>query len=189
MSDSLCPRDCSMPGFPALHHLPEFAQTQAHWVCGVIHHLILCHSVLLLPSIFPSIRVFSNELALCIRWPKYWSFSNSFSNEYSGLISFRIDWFYLLPRDSQKSSLAPQFKSISFSALSHLHGPTLMSVHDFGAQSHKFVDLILLCSRWAVLVAYLFEGSWSVIAVFDATKAWSCFINIYIYQFSSVQFN
>ena len=70
------------------------------------NHLILCHSVLLLPSVFPSIRVFSSESALCIRWPKYWSFSISPSNEYSGLISFRIDWFDLLgcPRDSQKFS-------------------------------------------------------------------------------------
>ena len=60
------------------------------------NHLILCCPLLLLPSIFPSIRVFSNELALHIRWPKYWSFSISPSKEYSGLISFRIDWFYLL---------------------------------------------------------------------------------------------
>ena len=60
------------------------------------NHLILCHPCLLLPSIFPSIRVFSNESVLCIRWPKYWSFSISLSNEYSGLISFRIDWFDLL---------------------------------------------------------------------------------------------
>ena len=62
------------------------------------NHLILCHPLLLLPSVFPSIRVFSNELALCTRWPKYWSFSFSISpfNEYSGLISFRLDWFYLL---------------------------------------------------------------------------------------------
>ena len=64
------------------------------------NHLILCHPLLLLPSFFPSIRVFSNESALCIRWPKYWSFSFSFSispsNEYSGLISFKIDWFHLL---------------------------------------------------------------------------------------------
>ena len=60
------------------------------------NHLILCHPLLLLPSIFPSIRVFSNELVLRIRWPKYWSFSISPSNEYSGLISFRIDWLDLL---------------------------------------------------------------------------------------------
>ena len=60
------------------------------------NHLILCHPLLLLPSIFPSIRIFSNESALCLRWPKYWSVSISPSNEYSGLISFRIDWFDLL---------------------------------------------------------------------------------------------
>ena len=60
------------------------------------NHLILCHSLLLLPSIFPSIRVFSNELALCIRWPRHWTFSISPSSEYSGLISYRIDWFHLL---------------------------------------------------------------------------------------------
>ena len=76
------------------------------------NHLILYCPLLLLPSIFPSITVFSNELALLSRWPKYWSFSNNPSNEYSGLISFRIDWFDLLS-DSQDSSPAPQFESIS----------------------------------------------------------------------------
>ena len=96
------------------------------------NHLILCH-LLLLPSIFPSIRVFSNELALSIRWPKYWSFSFSGSpwNEYSGLISFRTDWFDdLAVQGTLKSSPAPQFKSINFSVLSLLYGPTLMSLHD-----------------------------------------------------------
>ena len=82
---------------------------------------------------FVSIRIFSNELVLCIRWPKYWSFSFSISpsNEYSGLISFRIDWLDLLAvqGDSQESSPAPQFKSINSSALSFLYGPTLTSVH------------------------------------------------------------
>ena len=81
------------------------------------NHLILCHFLLLLPSTFPNIRVFSNKSALCIRWPKYWSFSFSISPslEYSGLISFRIDWFGspCSPRDSQESSPAPQFKSIN----------------------------------------------------------------------------
>ena len=98
------------------------------------NHLMLCHPLLLLPSIPPSIRVFSNESALSIRWPKYWScsFSISPSNEYSGLISFRMDWFDLLanPRDSQKSSPTPQFQSINSSALSFLHSPTLTSIHD-----------------------------------------------------------
>ena len=69
------------------------------------NNLILCHPFLLLPTIFPSIRVFSSELALCIRWPKYWSFSISPSNEYLGLISFRIDWFYLLAVQGTLKSL------------------------------------------------------------------------------------
>ena len=78
------------------HYLSEFAQTHVHWISDAIQHLILCHPFLLLPSNFPSIRDFSNESALCISWPKYWSFSISSSNEYSGLISFRIEWFDLL---------------------------------------------------------------------------------------------
>ena len=77
------------------------------------NHLILCHPLLLLPSIFPSIRVFSNELALCIKWPKYWSFSFSISpsNEYSGLTSFRIDWFDLLVVHQTLKSLLQQHSS------------------------------------------------------------------------------
>ena len=95
----LCdPIDCSTPGFPVLYYVPEFAQTRVHCVDMPCNDLILCHPLLLLPSIFPSISVFPNELALPIRWPKYWSFSFSISasNEYSGLISFRMDWFDLL---------------------------------------------------------------------------------------------
>ena len=88
------------------------------------NHLILCHPLLFPTSIFPSIRVFSSESALHIRWPNYWSFSISPSNEYSGLISFRIDWFACYPRDSWESSPALQFESISSSALSLLYGPT-----------------------------------------------------------------
>ena len=77
------------------------------------NHLILCHPVLLLPSVFPSIRVFSNESVLCIRWPKYWSFSFSISpsNEYSGLISFRIDWFDLLAVQGTLKSLLQHHSS------------------------------------------------------------------------------
>ena len=92
------------------------------------NHFILCHPLILLPTIFPSIRVFSNELALCIRWPKYWSFSFSISpsTEYSGLISFRIDWFdFCSPRDSQASSPALQFESINSSMFSLLYDPAL----------------------------------------------------------------
>ena len=85
------------------------------------NHLILCHPLLLLLSVFPSIRVFSNELALRIRWPKDRSFSFSPSNEYSGLISFRIDWFDLLPvHGTLESSSAPRFESINSLALSLL---------------------------------------------------------------------
>ena len=95
------------------------------------NHLILRHPLPLLPSIFPSIRVFSNESSLHIRRPKYWSFSPSISpsNEYSGLVSFRMDWLDLLA--VQESSPAPQFKSISSSALNFLHSPTLTSIHDY----------------------------------------------------------
>ena len=98
------------------------------------NRLILC-CPLLLPSVFPSIRVFSNELALRVRWTKYWSFGFSLSpsNECSGLISFRIDWVDLLAvqRDFQESSPTPQFKSIMSSVPSLLYGPTLTSVHDY----------------------------------------------------------
>ena len=98
------------------------------------NHLILCHPHLLLPTNLPSIRIFSSESALCIRWPKFWSFSfeNSPSNEYSGLISFRIGWFDLLAvRDSQESSPAPRFERINPLVLSLLYGPTLTSIHDY----------------------------------------------------------
>ena len=86
----------------------------------LFNHLILCHLLLLLPSIFLIIRIFPNESSLCTRRPKYWSFSFSISrsNEYSGLISFRIDWFDLLAvRGTQESSPAPQFESISSSVI------------------------------------------------------------------------
>ena len=97
-------------------------------------HLILCHPLLLLPPIPPSIRVFSNESALRMRWPKYWSVSFSIipSKEHPGLISFRMDWLDLLAVQGtlKKSSPIPQFKSINFSAFSFLHSPTLTSIHD-----------------------------------------------------------
>ena len=91
------------------------------------NHLIICRPLLLLPSIFPSIRIFSNELVLRIRWPKYWSFSFSISpsNEHPGLISFRMDWLDLFAvQDSQESSPTPQFKSINSLVLSFLYSPT-----------------------------------------------------------------
>ena len=92
------PMDCSTPGFLVLHHLPEFAQTQSTESVMPCNLLIFCFPFLLSPSIFPSIRVFSSQSALHIRWPKDWSFSFSInaSDEYSGLISFRTEWFDLL---------------------------------------------------------------------------------------------
>ena len=98
------------------------------------NHLILCHFLLLLPSIFPSIRVFSNESALRIRLSKYWSFSISPSNEYSGLISFRLDWLDLAVQESSPTS---QFKSISSLELSFLYSPTVTSKHDYW-KNHSF---------------------------------------------------
>ena len=95
---TLCdPMDCSTPGFPVLTTSQSLLKLMSTEPVMPSNHLILCRPLLLLPSIFPSIRIFSNELALCIRWPKYWSFSFiSPSNEYSGLISFRMDWLDLI---------------------------------------------------------------------------------------------
>ena len=104
------------------------------------NHLILCYPLLLLPSIFPSIRVFFYESVLCIRWPKYWSFSFSISpsNEYSGLISLGwTDWISLQSKDYQESSPTPQFKSINSSMLSFLYSPALTSIHDYW-KNHSF---------------------------------------------------
>ena len=102
------PMDCSIPGLPVHHQLSELTQTHVHRVGNPSNHLILYCSLLLLPSIPPSIRVFSNELTLHIKWPKYWSFSFSISpsNEHPGLISFRMDALVgspCCPRDSQES--------------------------------------------------------------------------------------
>ena len=128
-----------MLGFPVLHYLPECAQTHMHCI-GFVIHLIFCHPLLLLPSILPNIRIFSNESALRIRWPKYWSFSFNISpsNEYSGLISFRMDWLDLpAVQGTLKSSLIPQFKSISSLVFSFLYGPTPTSIHDYW-KNHNF---------------------------------------------------
>ena len=105
---TLCdPMNCSTPGLPVHHHLLEFTQTESIESVMPSSHLILCHPLLLPPSVFPSIRVFSNESVLRIRWPKYWSFSFSISpsNEYSGLISFRMDWLELLAVQGTLKSL------------------------------------------------------------------------------------
>ena len=107
---TLCnPMNCSMSGVPVPHYLLDFAQIHLSWVGDAI----LCRHLFLLPSIFPSIKVFSNELALCIRLQKYWSFSFSISpsDEYSGLISFRIDWLDLLVVQGTLKSLLQHHSS------------------------------------------------------------------------------
>ena len=128
---ALCdPMDCSMPGLPVHHQLPELAQTHD---CRVSDAIQPSHPLLLLTSVFPSIRVVSNESVLPIRWPKYWSFgfSISTSNDYSGLISFDgLVGSPCSPRDSQEYSLTPQFKSINSLVLSLFYSPTLTSIHD-----------------------------------------------------------
>ena len=113
---TLCdPMDCSTPGFPVLHYLQNLLKCMSIELMMPSNHLILCHPFLLLPSIFPSIRIFSNELALRLRWPKNWStsFSASPSNEYSGLISFRIVWCDLLAVQRTLKSLLGIFQKDS----------------------------------------------------------------------------
>ena len=123
----------STPGLPVHHQFLEFTQTMSIVLVMPSNHLLLCRPLLLLPSIFPSIRVFSNESALRISWPKYWSFSFKISptNEHPGLISFRMDWLDLLAgQGTLESSPTPQFKSINSSTLSFLYSPTLTPIHD-----------------------------------------------------------
>ena len=138
--------DCSTPGFPVLHYLLEFGQTHVHWVDDAIQLSHPLSPPSFLPSICPSIRVFSNELALCIRWPKYWSFSISPSSEYLGLISFRVDWFDLFAVQGTLKSLIQHhnLKASISSGLSPLYGPTLTLVHDYW-KNHSFdhIDLWL----------------------------------------------
>ena len=126
--------DCSTPGFPVLYQLQELAQIHVHSVSDGSNHLILCHPLLLLPSIFSSFRVFSSESVLHIRWPKYWSFSFniSLSNEYSGLISFRMDCLDLLAvLGTLKSLLQHHSSKHQFFDLNFLYSPTLTSIQDY----------------------------------------------------------
>ena len=143
---TLCnPMDCSTPGFSVFHHLSELAHTHVYWDGDAIQ-LILCHALLLLLSTLPSIRVFSNELALHIRWPKYWRFcfSISPSDEHSGLISFRMDRLVLLAVQGTLKSLL-QHHSSKASILQHLafFMVQLTSIHDYW-KSHSF-DYTDLC--------------------------------------------
>ena len=138
---TLCdPIDCSMPGFPVHHQLPELAQTHVHQVGMPSNHLILCRPLLLLPSIFPSFRIFSNESVLSIRWPKYWSFSFSIrpSNEYSGLISFRIDWVdFPVVQGTLNSLLQNHSSKASILWCSAFFIVQLSTIHDYW-KNHSF---------------------------------------------------
>ena len=137
MSDSLRLHDSQHTRPPSLSITNSWSSLRLMSIESVMpsSHLILCRPLLLLPPIPPNIRVFSNELTLHMRWPKYWSFSFSISpsKEHPGLISFRMDWLDLLAVQgtlNSESSPTPQFKSINSSVLSFLHSPTLTSIHD-----------------------------------------------------------
>ena len=143
-SPTLCePLDCSTPGLLIHHQLPLACRSLLKLMSieSVMpsNHLILCRPLILPPSIFPSNRVLLNDSVLCIRWPKYWSSS------LASVLPMNIqDWFPLgltgspcSPRDSQKSSPTPQFKSINSSALSFLYSPTVTSIHDYW-RNHSF---------------------------------------------------
>ena len=132
---TLCdPMNCSMPGFPVGHQLLSLLRPMSIESVMPSNHLILCRPLLLLPSIFPSIRVFSNESVFPIRWPNYWSFSFSISSssEYSGLISFRIDWLDLLAVQETLKSLLQHHSSKAsiLQCLAFFIVPTLASIHD-----------------------------------------------------------
>jgi len=140
----------SMPGFSVHYQLPALTQTHFHQSITPSNHLILSHPLLLLPSIFPSIRVFSNESALDIRWPKDWSFSFSISpsNEYSRLISFRTDWFDLLSVQGTLTSLL-QHHSSKASILWHSAFFTVQLSHPY-----------MTTGKTIALTRWTFVGSW-----------------------------
>ena len=132
VSDSFWPMDCSTPGLPVPHHLLKLAQVHVHYLVMPSSHLIMLWCpLLLLPSIFPSIGDFSNELSVCIRWPKYWNFSFSISpsKEYSGLISLKIDCFDLAVQGTLRSLL--QHHGLKASILQ-------CSLHSLQSCSHNY---------------------------------------------------
>ena len=147
----LCPTlcgsvDCSTPGVPVHHQLPELVQTRGHWVGDAIQP---SHPLLLLPSIFPSLKVLFNVLALCIMWWKYWSFSFSISpsNEYSGLISFRMDWLDLLAvQGTLKSFLQRHSSRVSVLQCSAFFMVQLSNPSFPYGKDHSF-DYIDLCQQ------------------------------------------
>ena len=132
--------DCSAPGFPVLRNLQSLLKLMSTELVMPSNHLILCRPLLFLSSIFSSIRVFSKGLALCIKWPENYSFNLSISpsNEHSGLISFRIDWFDLLAVQGTLKSIL-QHHSSKASILRHslFYSPTLTPIHDYW-KNHSF---------------------------------------------------
>ena len=143
--------NCSTPGFPVHHQLLEFTKLMSIELVMLSKHLILCHPLFLPPSIFPSIRVFSNDLVFFIRWPKYWSFSFniSLSNEYSGLISFRMDWLDLLATQGTLESLLQHHSSkaliLQHSAffMVHLSQPFMTSGKIIALTRRTFVGKVM----------------------------------------------
>ena len=138
------PMDCSTPGFPVFHLSQRLLKLMSIESVMPSSHLMLCCPLFLLPSIFPSIGVFSNELALCIRWPKYWSFSFSISpsSECSGLISFRIEWFDLLAVQATLKSLLRHHSS----KVSILGRSTFFVVQ----LSHPYMTTGPLSAKWCL---------------------------------------
>ena len=146
------PMNCITSGSPVLNYLLEFSQIHVPWSVMLSKHLILCHLLFLLPSNFPSSKVFSAKSPLCIRWPKYWSFSPS--NEYSLLISFRIDWFdilaiqgtlkSLLQHHSAKASLL-QWSAFFIVKLSHQYTTTGKTTALTGPLLAKWCLWFLIC--------------------------------------------
>ena len=150
-------RDCSTPGSPVLHYLPGFAQTHVHWDNDAIQPSHLGCPLLLLPSIFPSIWVFSSELAFCIRCPKYWSFSFGISpsSEYSELISFRIDWFDLLEVQETLKSLL-QHHSSKASILWHSVSWFNCHICTWLLEKNHSFDYMDLCWQSNVLAFFIY---------------------------------
>ena len=138
---TLCdPIDCNMPNFPIHHQILELLKLMSIESVMPSTHLILCRPLLLPPSIFPNIRVFSSESVLHIRWPKYWSFSFSISssNGYSGLISIRVDWLDLLEvQGTFKSLLQHDSSKHQFFGTQLSYTPTLTAIHDYW-KNHSF---------------------------------------------------
>ena len=143
MSDSVTPWTAAHQASLSITNSRSLLKLMSIALVMPSNHLNLCRPLLLPPSVFPSIRVFSSESALRIRWPEYWSFSFNISpsSEYSGLISFRMDWLDLFAVQGtlKESSPTPQFKSINFSMLSFLYSPTLTSIHDYW-KNHSFEE-------------------------------------------------